>query len=43
MHVSDAYVRDLRRVILPKSWSFDKLHEVGDLSYFGFTLYLSVL
>ena len=23
--------------------SFDKLREVGDLSYFGFTLYLSVL
>ena len=23
--------------------SFDKLHEVGDLSYLGFTLYLSVL
>ena len=22
---------------------FDKLHEVGDLSYLGFTLYLSVL
>ena len=22
---------------------FDKLHEIGDLSYLGFTLYLSVL
>ena len=27
----------------PVSWSFDKLREVGDLSYLGFTLYLSVL
>ena len=24
-------------------WSFDKLREVGYLSYLGFTLYLSVL
>ena len=30
-----AWVPDLR--------SFDKLREVGDLSYLGFTLYLSVL
>ena len=30
-----AWVPDLRRL--------DKLHEVGDLSYLGFTLYLSVL
>ena len=27
----------------PVSWSFGKLREVGDLSYLGFTLYLSVL
>ena len=26
----------------PVSWSFDKLREVGDLSYLSFTLYLSV-
>ena len=25
------------------SWSFDKIREVGDLSYLGFTLYLSTL
>ena len=25
------------------SWIFDKIREVGDLSYLGFTLYLSVL
>ena len=27
----------------PDLRSFDKLREVGDLSYLGFTLYLSVL
>ena len=27
---------------VPVSWSFDKLREVGDLSYLSFTLYLSV-
>ena len=27
----------------PISWSFEKFHEIGDLSYLGFTLYLSVL
>ena len=31
----NAWIPDLR--------SFDKLREVGDLSYLGFTLYLSVL
>ena len=28
---------------VPDLWSLDKLREVGDLSYLGFTLYLSVL
>ena len=28
---------------VPDLRSFDKLREVGDLSYLGFTLYLSVL
>ena len=27
----------------PVSWCFDKLREVGDLSYLGFILYLSTL
>ena len=27
----------------PVSWIFDKLREVGDLSYLGFILYLSTL
>ena len=31
----NAWISDLR--------SFDKLREVGDLSYLGFTLYLTVL
>ena len=36
-------LRDESYAWTPKSWSFDKLREVGDLSYLGFTLYLSVL
>ena len=35
--------RDERYAWTPKNWSFDKLREVGDLSYLGFTFYLSVL
>ena len=38
-----AFLRGEGNAWAPVSWSFDKLREVGDLSYLGFTLYLSVL
>ena len=48
---SSKFVRNRRKVALrdeayawtPVSGVFEKLREVGDLSYLGFTLYLSVL
>ena len=36
-------LRDEAYAWAPVLRSFDKLREVGDLSYLGFTLYLSVL
>ena len=38
-----AVLRGEGNVSVPVYWSFDKLREVGDLSYLGFILYLSVL
>ena len=40
---SKAALHDERFVWAPVLRNFDKLREIGDLSYLGFTLYLSVL